>query len=336
MDLPRRVVAMGLWVMCLVNFACGAPDTTDTGPERLGRTAQSFAEFDPVGTAAVYSAANQVCYPTQLSWSAQSLPHNIGRADADGWSANTVQDSAGFLQYGPYTTQVFPGAHTAVWNLMIDNNTANNDTIVRLEAYDASTNTVLAFREVRRMEWTASFQYQPFTVPFTLDSSRLSHRLEFRLFWYGRAYVREQSVSVDPSCLPTQQRWSAQSLPHNIGRAEADGWSANMAQDSAGFLQYGPYTTKVSEGRHVALWNLMIDNNSANNDAIVRIEAYDAKSNTVLASREITRMDWTATFQYQTFALPFIANSPQTGHLFEFRVFWYGRAYVREQSVNLD
>jgi hypothetical protein len=270
-----------------------------------------------------------------LRWSAQSLPHQIGRADADGWSASTTQDAAGFLQYGPYTTQVAAGAHTAVWNLMIDNNTADNSYVVRLEAYDATTNTLLAYREVARREWNAPFQYQPFTLPFTLGSNRVGHVLEFRVFWYRTAYVREQNLLLDPSCQPVSQRWSAQSLPHQIGRADADGWSASTTQDVAGFLQYGPYT-QVAAGAHTAIWNLMIDNNTADNLAVVRIEAYNATTSTLIASREITRSEWTSTSQYQAFALPFAVNSLQAGHQFEFRVYWYRTGYVRQQSLNLD
>ncbi len=318
----------------------GTPTTAVAGGSLMNscfRTSETgeFTSSDLTALTALYRTANPICQPTQLSWSAQSLPHQIGRAEADGWSANTSLDAAGFLQYGPYTTQVAAGAHTAVWNLMIDNNTADNSAVVRLEAYDASTATLIAYREVSRREWNAPFQYQSFTLPFTLDSSRVGHALEFRVYWYRTAYVREQSLLLDPSCQPVSQRWSAQSLPHQIGRAEADGWSANTSLDAAGFLQYGPYTTQVAAGAHTAIWNLMIDNNTADNSAVVRLEAYNATTSTLIASRDITRREWTSTFQYQAFALPFTVNT-QAGHQFEFRVYWYRTGYVRQQSLNLD
>jgi hypothetical protein len=137
------------------------------------------------------------CQPTQLSWSAQSLPHVIGRVDADGWSANTAQDPAGHLQFGPYTTQVTAGAHTALWSLMIDNNTADNLPIVRVDVYDATSSQVLASRDITRQQWTSTFQYQAFSLPFTVNSARLGHQLELRVYWYRRAYIREQSVNLD-------------------------------------------------------------------------------------------------------------------------------------------
>ena len=63
----------------------------------------------------------------------------IGRSEADGWAANTAQDPEGYLQYGPYTSTVAPGDHKAVWRLMIDNNTADDLPIVRLEVAECDS-----------------------------------------------------------------------------------------------------------------------------------------------------------------------------------------------------
>ncbi|MGK3988764.1 hypothetical protein WME99_37310 [Sorangium sp. So ce136] len=294
--------------------------------------------LDRAGVAAKYGPHGSLCRPTQLSWSAQSLPHIIGRADADGWSANVAQDPVGYLQYGPYTTQVPAGAHTAVWNLMIDNNSYTNQPVARLDVVDATTGgTVLSSRELRRQEWRSTYEHQAFTVPFTLDSSRVGHAIELRVLWYKTAYVRLHSVYLDPACLSAPKGWSAQSLPHIIGRADGDGWSANVTQDPVGSLQYGPYTTQVPAGPHSAIWNLMIDNNSANNDPVVFLDVVDSTTGgTVLGSRQLTRTEWTSPYQYQAFAVPFTLDSSRVGHALEFRTLWHKVAYVREQSVNLD
>ncbi|HEU4411666.1 MAG TPA: M57 family metalloprotease [Polyangiaceae bacterium] len=294
--------------------------------------------LDRAGVVAKYGPKGSLCRPTKLSWSAQSLPHAVGRADADGWSANMSQDPVGHLQYGPYTADVTAGPHAAVWNLMIDNNTANDQAIVRLDVVDASTGgTVLASRELRRKEWRKAFEYQAFTVPFALDASRAGHAIEFRVLWYKAAYVRLHSVYADPACLSAPQSWGAQGLPHLIGRADADGWSANMSQDPSGYLQYGPYTAAVTAGPHTAIWNLMIDNNTSNNQAVMLLDVVDASTGgTVLASRQLARTEWTAPFQYQSFAVPFALDGSRVGHAIEFRAFWYNVAYVREQSVSVD
>ena len=127
------------------------------------------------------------------------IGHAIGRADTGGWSANTGHDPVGFLQYGPYTNQVPTGAHAATWQLMVDNNTYAGDSgpIVELQVSDYDKGgALLAVRDVQRREWTGASKYQGFSVPFTLPASAAGHRLEFRVYWYKRSYVREQSVSV--------------------------------------------------------------------------------------------------------------------------------------------
>jgi len=55
---------------------------------------------------------------------------------------------------------------------------------------------VLASRDVTRSQWSAS-GYNCFALPFTLDASRVGQQIELRVFWYDRAYVREQKVGYD-------------------------------------------------------------------------------------------------------------------------------------------
>lgn len=121
----------------------------------------------------------------------------VGRREGDGWGADVAQDPEGFLQYGPYTSSVSPGDHVATWALMIDDTAGADLPIVRLEVIDATAgSSVLASRTLTRAEWHAAAQYQDFTVPFTLPAQAQAHQLEFRVFWFKQASVREQSVSV--------------------------------------------------------------------------------------------------------------------------------------------
>jgi hypothetical protein len=48
---------------------------------------------------------------------------------------------------------------------------------------------------------------------------------------------------VDPAIAPpvTRHEVEARTFGHGVGRAEADGWSANTNQDAAGYLAFGPY-----------------------------------------------------------------------------------------------
>jgi hypothetical protein len=141
-------------------------------------------------------------YPNLL-WKAQDpqLGHLIGRADGDGWSANTAQDRPGWLQYGPYTNTVPVGLNTAIFSLAIDNNTVNNDPIVTIDINDATTQTQLAYYSVSRRDWLWPMAYHTFPLSFNVDPARAGHSFEFRVYWLGRAYVKEQGVTfvhLDP------------------------------------------------------------------------------------------------------------------------------------------
>ncbi len=127
------------------------------------------------------------------TWAASALYHQIGRADGDGWSANVAQDAPGFLSYGPYTTALPAGDQIATWNLMLDNVTADNATVVTLDAFDTTTGTVLASRVVTRQQFGMAYQYQGVSLPFT---SQAGHTLEFRVFWHDTSYVKLQNVQV--------------------------------------------------------------------------------------------------------------------------------------------
>ncbi|HEU5097586.1 MAG TPA: hypothetical protein VFU22_00970, partial [Roseiflexaceae bacterium] len=158
---------------------------------------------DPNDTRQLGIAIRSIRFDAHNFWGAQSdllgLPPpdgvRVGRAEEDGWAASTAADPEGFLQYGPYTTTVPVGDHVVTWTLLIDNNTADDLPIVRLEVVDsASGEKILASRVLTRKEWTSANQYQWFSLPFTVDQASGSHPLEFRVYWYDHAYVRERDI----------------------------------------------------------------------------------------------------------------------------------------------
>ncbi|MBN1772849.1 MAG: hypothetical protein JXB32_16380 [Deltaproteobacteria bacterium] len=140
--------------------------------------------------------ASGVCVFEGLTFEAESgsMGHVVGRAEADGWSANTAADGEGHLLYGPYTRDVPAGSRTATFRMMIDNNSADTLRVVNLDVHDFTTSTVLAQRGVRRNEFSGTMTYQDFAVSFTAPGG--SHELEFRIYWYDYAYIRVDRVTV--------------------------------------------------------------------------------------------------------------------------------------------
>lgn len=119
---------------------------------------------------------------------------------------------------------------------------------------------------------------------------------------------------------------------HQTGRRDADGWSVRVGDPTAKAMNFGPYTTAVNPGQRTATFRLLIDNRSANNDRILTIDVYDANSNRVIASRNVTRGQFSAPMAYQNFTVTFTA---QSGQRLEFRTFWHGGAYVRQDYARV-
>lgn len=269
-----------------------------------------------------------------VTWNAAALPHSVGRAEADGWSASTGLDDAGFLHYGPYTSvngQPNTCCLVAAWEFMIDNNSFDQ-VVLTVEATVNNGQTVLARRDISRSEFFEPYRYQTFTLPFPRGNT--SNGYEFRVYWHDVAYIRQRSLTLrEPQPLIT---WNAATqVPHAIGRAEADGWAASTALYSANYLQYGPYTDfllNFEPGfRLLAGWELMVDNSVADNNSVLDLNI--AVSNQTLAHRNVTRREFGRAFGYQMFYLPFTVPRPAAPA--EFRVYWKDTAYIRERKVAL-
>ena len=136
------------------------------------------------------------------SYEAESqLGHQLGRAQGDGWSANTGDDSKGHMVHGPYATNWGGGAAQAVFVLLVDDNEYDNQPVVTLEAYDSTTGEILSSRPVLRREFRARDTYQRFAINFDLEG-REGHSMETRVWWHDISYVRVDKVIVHASDRP--------------------------------------------------------------------------------------------------------------------------------------
>jgi len=119
---------------------------------------------------------------------------------------------------------------------------------------------------------------------------------------------------------------------HSIGRREADGWSVRVGDSINRHMNYGPYSRIVNPGTRTATYRLMLDNTTADNNRILLLDVYDAATGRTLASRTLTRRQFTAPFQYQDFDIVFTAVA---GQQLEFRTYWYGGSYVRQDYTKV-
>ncbi len=124
--------------------------------------------------------------------------HEVGRRDAEGWSANTGQDEAGMMVFGPYTRDLPAGQLEARFRLMVDNNDADNLEVVRLEINDFDRrpdcgDCLIEARGVSRRTFQQPMRYQDIAIRFQNPGG---NRIEFRTFWNDYSYVRQDRVEV--------------------------------------------------------------------------------------------------------------------------------------------
>lgn len=132
-------------------------------------------------------------------------------------------------------------------------------------------------------------------------------------------------------------RWEAEgsTIRHSTGRPDGDGWLCQAGIDAPNlFMVFGPYDTTVPVGPNTARYRMKIDNNTANNNAVVMIDVRDNNTGAVLASQTITRQQFSIAGDWVTFALPF--NLATAGHALELRVYWMGGAYIKVDWVSVD
>lgn len=120
-------------------------------------------------------------------------------------------------------------------------------------------------------------------------------------------------------------------IPHQTGRKEGLFWSANVAQDSAAFLTYGPYLNGIAAGSYRVSWRLMIDDNTSNNDTVATLDVYSGGVR--LAQREIHRQEFTAANTWKTFSLDFTSAGQQN---LEFRTYWPDNCYLKVDHITLN
>jgi hypothetical protein len=120
-----------------------------------------------------------------------------------------------------------------------------------------------------------------------------------------------------------------QNFSHVVGNAQGNAWEA--AQGVSGHMTYGPYITTLPAKNLTAQFRL-VSAAVGGTTPVFNIDIYDATSGQVLASRYLTRADFTTANVEQSIPLTFNMTG-RAGHAVEFRVWTFGSNYVRVNKV---
>ncbi len=185
------------------------------------------------------------------------------------------------------------------------------------------------------------------TVRFDIGSSQHYQKLVFMNhpgthnveFSFGRMHKGESAsltgtITIAPKSGPASWEFdAAKELNHQVGRAEADGWSVKVGDTKEQYMCFGPYTAEIGAGRRMAAFSLMLDNVTLIDPPALSIDVVDADTEVVLARRDLYRTDFAKAMEYQSFVLSFV--SPPMARL-EFRTLWHGFSYARQRAVTVQ
>lgn len=213
--------------------------------------------------------------------------NQIGNATGESSWAATSQMGAGVLTYGPYSTQFKAGTYLATFDLLVDNNSADDLAVVTVDVNEPGSLNVIASRRLTRKDFAAAQARQSFELPFSYDGIGA---LEFRVHVEGNSYVEHFGTLVQANPI-IEYRATESRMGHLVGTIDGAGWSSDTSRGQ-GYLTFGSYTYAAPIGGNTATFNLAVDNNSADNGQIARLDVYDTKAHTVLAQRNIYRKNF--------------------------------------------
>lgn len=280
---------------------------------------------DPSTVLKTWEAENQ-------SYAASPFTHDVGRIDGDSWSANQLQDNAGFMIKGPNETKLPDGSLSATFKIQVDNNTTNNDVVATIDVKDNTNGKILVTRDITRQQFSGANTWQDFSLAFT--NPKGGHKLEFRV-----NYKKVCKVSVDKITITTNiRKYEAEGtvLAHDVGRVDGSAWSANTVQDKEGFMVKGLYE-KLPVGDKKVTFAMKVDKDIKNikcNQNIATIDVRDSITGLTVASKTITGKEFTKANNYQNFSLSF--NNAVYNHPLEYRVYYYKVSKLSVDKITVN
>ncbi|MBP5363304.1 MAG: CHAP domain-containing protein [Ruminococcus sp.] len=259
----------------------------------------------------------------------------VGKKESDCVTA-TTSDDKGYMVYGPYISGLSYGDKEVTFRMKTDNNTADNEVVARIEVNDTDLGGIIASKEIRRKDFLTPDAYQDFHLEY--ENGSASNRIEYRVYYFQKALISVDSVTVRDVSVKTEMKFEAESdlssqmrTKGEDGKYGRDGIEA-YATDKPGCLAYGPYVDKLALGSFRADYSLKVDNNTINAD-VLRIDVYNTTKNQIVAQKTIKCTDFKQANFTQVFSLYF--NNTQLNDVYEFRTYYLGNSETIIDKVNV-
>lgn len=157
-------------------FVCILAAVIGIGPERV-----AALERAPAKPVAVYEAETD-------------LRHGGGFQEGGAWACAPKKDEPSAMCFGPEEAGLSPGPHRAEYLISTHTGGMSGESLAQLDVYDKATDTVLITREIQRRDLTPIGEWVSVFLPFTVPEK--GGKLEFRVFWYGKATFLVDKIAV--------------------------------------------------------------------------------------------------------------------------------------------
>jgi hypothetical protein len=276
--------------------------------------------------AAVYFAADLYHNTGRLANDCRYAPNTVRTC----WKASQAEGHRlDHMVFGPYTTTTPVGDNIAEFTMGFP---AGSGTMAVVDVYDPIQGRVLAEKAVKYSDFTAGTSNK---VKLGFWNDAASNTLEFRVLWWGvgTAEVFHIDVVGSTNAIGT---YTMSQMYHQRGRASGTDWTVSSG-DLAGHMTFGPYQRFPNVHKLTALFKLMVDNNVYDNSDAVKIEVRSFDTGQVLATRTITRKEFSAPHVYNYFPLQFYQEGTfgEVGSRLEFRTYWFAKVGMWQSTVTV-
>jgi hypothetical protein len=125
-----------------------------------------------------------------------SFSHQSGFRSGTAWATDTNQPRDSYIVFGPYTKALTSANYVARFILSIDNNAADDASIVAVDINDAAHKNLMMSLDIRRTDFVSENAPVAFDVPFY---SPPGAALEFRVYYHCCASIQVSQVLVFPN-----------------------------------------------------------------------------------------------------------------------------------------
>ncbi|HVJ17026.1 MAG TPA: glycoside hydrolase family 76 protein [Polyangiaceae bacterium] len=246
-----------------------------------------------------------------------SFNHAMGHVSgalAWGCDSNSCPEP-GLMQAGPFLTSLPVGAHAAHFTLELDYLSPGAAPFVTLEVFDTDAGSALASRALGSADFSAVGERHDFALPFAIEAG--TGAVEFRVYWHDtegapELVVRDVAVSDAVSV-------SGANLGHECGRLGVDEhWQVDRHAELVSCVAASGGGLAPGAGPFRATFELAVDNFAWDAAGVATLEVVDRATAQTVASRTVTRADFTSTLLH-SFSLDFAAENAKR---YDFRVTW--------------